>query len=42
MNARQCFLVVWRLIDAIYFLFTRLQYIKNKYGDKTLLRVRVI
>lgn len=35
-------LFIWRIVDAIYFNFTRLQYVKNKYGKKTIMRVRLI
>lgn len=40
-NIKQNCLFLWNLIDPIYFQFTRLRFIKNTFGEKTIIRVRV-
>lgn len=42
MNIKIYCLLIWSIIDWVYFNFTRLQYVKKSCGEKTILRVRVI
>ncbi|MGJ9459726.1 YkoP family protein [Oceanobacillus sp. CF4.6] len=41
MNVRSYFLSVWKLIDPIYYRLTRLEYIVNEEGKRTIIRVRL-
>ena len=41
MRIKRYCLSVWAFFDPLYFLFTRLQYIQKKCGDKTVMRVRL-
>ncbi|MBO0994647.1 YkoP family protein [Bacillus sp. SD088] len=38
---RQLCIAGWKMIDPVYFHFTRLQYIKKKCGKETIIRVRL-
>ncbi|MFU0791213.1 YkoP family protein [Virgibacillus proomii] len=40
-NIRKTGLFVWNIIDPIYFHFTRLDYVENKFGNRTIMRVRL-
>lgn len=42
MSLKRSFLLLWRIIDSIYFKFTRLQYVTTPFGAKTILRVRLV
>ncbi len=41
MNIVSNLLSIWEIIDPIYFHFTRLEYIQNNQGKRTLMRVRL-
>ncbi len=42
MNAmKNCFLLVWKIIDPIYYFFTRLTYVENGKKESTIFRVRL-
>lgn len=41
MNLKKYCLIIWRMVDSIYFSCTRLKYIKKKCGERTMLRVRI-
>ncbi|HEY4553198.1 MAG TPA: hypothetical protein VIG80_08390 [Bacillaceae bacterium] len=41
MRIRQYCLSLWMVFDPIYYFFTRLEHLKNAYGNKTVLRVRL-
>ena len=41
MPVKQNWLYIWGMIDPIYFQFTRLNYVKNALGDRTIIRVRL-
>ncbi|WP_152657806.1 hypothetical protein [Oceanobacillus sp. CFH 90083] len=40
-NFRKTGLFLWNVIDPIYFHFTRLDYVESKFGNRTIMRVRL-
>jgi hypothetical protein len=41
LNVKKNCLSMWKKVDSIYFSFTRLVYIKNKFGENIIFRVRL-
>ncbi|WP_241558981.1 YkoP family protein [Oceanobacillus halophilus] len=41
MSIKENFLHIWDLIDPVYYHFSRLEYIENKRGERTIMRVRL-
>lgn len=40
-NIRNSCINLWSILDPIYFCFTRLCYIENKFGNRSIMRVRI-
>ncbi|MFD1851546.1 YkoP family protein [Oceanobacillus bengalensis] len=41
MNIKEICISIWSMIDPLYFRFSRLDYIENQFGERTIMRVRL-